>query len=77
MYTERNERKVDTMTTYHIFIGNTFIGSVSGFETACDCYESAANIAEKTCQTVSLVRCDEKGIVEIARYDPEEVDDNF
>ena len=65
------------MTTYHIFIGDTFIGSVSGFETACDCYESAANIAEKTCQTVSLVRYDEKGIVEIAHYDPEEVDDNF
>ena len=65
------------MTTYHIFIGDTFIGSVSDFETACDCYESAANIAEKTCQTVSLVRCDEKGIVEIAYYDPEEINGDF
>lgn len=65
------------MATYHIFIGDTFIGSVDGFDVAYDCFEAAMIIAEKTYKTVSLVRCDEKGIDEIAHYDPEEVDDNF
>ena len=65
------------MATYSIFIGDKIIGSISGFDVAYDCYESATNIAEKTCQTASLVRCDEEGVSEIAHYDPEEVDDDF
>lgn len=61
------------MTTYHIFIGRELIGSVGGFDVAYDCYESAMNIAEKTCQTASLVRYEEGKISEIAHYDPEEI----
>lgn len=57
---------------YSIFIGNNLIGSVSGFDVAYNCYESAANIAEKTCQTASLVQYEEGEILEIAYYDPEE-----
>lgn len=65
------------MATYSIFIGDKLVGSVGGFEVAQDCYESAINMAEKTYQTASLVRCDEKGIAEIAYYDPEEINDDF
>ena len=61
------------MTTYAIFIGDKFIGSVDGFDVAYDCFESAVFIAEKTCQTVSLVRYEEGKISEIAHYDPEEI----
>lgn len=65
------------MTTYSIFIGRELIGSVSGFDVAYDCYESAMNIAEKTCQTASLMRYEEGEILEIAHYDPEEIGDDF
>ena len=65
------------MTTYSIFIGDKLVGSVNGFDVAYDCYESAANIAEKTCQTASLVRYEEGEILEIAHYDPEEINDDF
>ena len=65
------------MTTYSIFIGDKFIGSVDGFDVAYDCFESAMFIAEKTCQTVSVVRYNEEGASEIAYYDPEEINDDF
>lgn len=63
------------MTTYSIFIGDKLIGSVNGFDVAYDCYESAANIAEKTGQTASLVQCEEGEILEIAYYDPDDIED--
>lgn len=65
------------MTTYSIFIGDKLVGSVNGFDVAYDCYESAANIAEKTGQTASLVQYEEGEASEIACYDPEEINDDF